>query len=216
MGLDMYLLKRVRHYRKANGTLSRNGRDVRFDNYGRSNAVVEQTMAAYWRKANQIHGWFVDNVCGGKDDCKEHDVSIDDLKELRSVCVKVLESFNGVLLEIDPKEKENYLKWLATLPEKSRKEYADTDIVFRWSEKKSMRNVLRGVSHAHVISSDKLKVAKSLLPTTVGFFFGSTEYNGCYIQDLVATVKMIDEALADVDNTPKDAYKPDFVYSASW
>ena len=30
---------------------------------------------AYWRKANHIHGWFVKNVQGGKDNCEEYSVS---------------------------------------------------------------------------------------------------------------------------------------------
>jgi hypothetical protein len=48
--------------------------------------------AAYWRKANQIHKWFVDNVQGGEDECKPHDVSRDDLEELISVCKQVQDS----------------------------------------------------------------------------------------------------------------------------
>lgn len=46
--------------------------------------------AAYWRKANQIHKWFVDNCQNGVDECQEVYVSIDQLKELRSVCAEVL------------------------------------------------------------------------------------------------------------------------------
>ena len=36
----------------------------------------------YWRKANHIHKWFVDNVQEGKDDCGEYYVSREKLKEL--------------------------------------------------------------------------------------------------------------------------------------
>tara|TARA_Y100000114_G_scaffold49124_1_gene44818 strand:- start:128 stop:544 length:417 start_codon:yes stop_codon:yes gene_type:complete len=36
----------------------------------------------YWRKSNQIHKWFVDNVQGGVDNCAEYSVSLDDLKKL--------------------------------------------------------------------------------------------------------------------------------------
>ncbi len=36
----------------------------------------------YWRKSNQIHQWFVENVQGGKDDCAEYSVSFDQLKLL--------------------------------------------------------------------------------------------------------------------------------------
>ena len=36
----------------------------------------------YWRKSNQIHKWFVENVQGGKDNCDEYSVSLDQLKLL--------------------------------------------------------------------------------------------------------------------------------------
>ena len=37
----------------------------------------------YWRKANQIHGWFVKNVQNDNDDCGLYEVSIDQIKKLR-------------------------------------------------------------------------------------------------------------------------------------
>lgn len=40
------------------------------------------------------------------------------------------------------------------------------------------------------------KLASKLLPTTSGFFFGSTEYDQYYYDDLEATVKIIETALA--------------------
>ncbi|HEX5426549.1 MAG TPA: hypothetical protein VFW94_23580 [Candidatus Acidoferrales bacterium] len=46
--------------------------------------------AAYWRKANAIHKWFVAHVSNGEDDCQEHDVSDDDLRELLAACEAVL------------------------------------------------------------------------------------------------------------------------------
>lgn len=45
---------------------------------------------AYWRKANQIHAWFVKNVQDGKDECEETWVSKDQLRELLDTCNKVL------------------------------------------------------------------------------------------------------------------------------
>lgn len=45
---------------------------------------------AYWRKANAIHGWFVENVQKGTDDCGNYYVSLDNLKELKETCEKVL------------------------------------------------------------------------------------------------------------------------------
>ncbi len=45
---------------------------------------------AYWRKANQIHKWFVDNVQGGEDNCGEYYVSREKLKELLTTCRQAL------------------------------------------------------------------------------------------------------------------------------
>ena len=36
----------------------------------------------YWRKANQIHNWMVNNVQDGNDDCGLYEVSIDHILEL--------------------------------------------------------------------------------------------------------------------------------------
>jgi hypothetical protein len=44
----------------------------------------------YWRKSNQIHNWFVENVQEGKDDCKDYDVSREQLIKLREICDKVV------------------------------------------------------------------------------------------------------------------------------
>jgi hypothetical protein len=40
----------------------------------------------YWRKANAIHNWFVENVQGGEDDCGTYDVSKEQLQELVAAC----------------------------------------------------------------------------------------------------------------------------------
>ena len=48
----------------------------------------------YWRKANQIHKWFVDNVQNGVDNCGEYKVTKEQLIELRDTCNKVLDDGN--------------------------------------------------------------------------------------------------------------------------
>lgn len=61
--------------------------------------VTEVTFRGmYWRKANAIHGWFVENVQDGEDDCKAYDVDIDDLEKLRDLCAKALEKKDSTLL----------------------------------------------------------------------------------------------------------------------
>jgi hypothetical protein len=51
-------------------------------------------------------------------------------------------------------------------------------------------------------------VAKALLPTTEGFFFGSTDYDQYYYQDLVNTKKILEDTLKENEG--------DYEYSSSW
>jgi len=46
----------------------------------------------YWRKANAIHKWFVDNVQNGEDDCQRYDVTPAQLTELLVTVNTVLDS----------------------------------------------------------------------------------------------------------------------------
>lgn len=45
---------------------------------------------ATWRKANQIHHWFVETVQNGKDDMCSYEVSKENLQDLYTSCVNVL------------------------------------------------------------------------------------------------------------------------------
>jgi hypothetical protein len=69
--------------------------DVAVDIYG----VNVDVTCAYWRKANQIHAWFVDNVQQGNDDCGEYYVSHEKLKELLDLVNKALAERNPNLLQ---------------------------------------------------------------------------------------------------------------------
>jgi hypothetical protein len=51
--------------------------------------VVEEV--GYWRKANQIHKWFVDNVQNGVDNCGEYLVKEDQLANLLETCKLILD-----------------------------------------------------------------------------------------------------------------------------
>lgn len=91
MGLDMMLYRRQflrtdeawKNTDKV--TLIRNGESVVLIN---PKYLTEEV--AYWRKANHIHKWFVDNVQGGVDDCKEYEISVNQLRELVGLCKAVL------------------------------------------------------------------------------------------------------------------------------
>ena len=57
--------------------------------YQDSGAEIRMNVM-YWRKANQIHGWFVDHVQNGVDECQETEVEREDLENLLELCRKVL------------------------------------------------------------------------------------------------------------------------------
>lgn len=101
---------------------------------------------AYWRKANQIHNWFVQNVQRGQDDCREYYVSRENLQALREACRKAL--FNK-----DPQE---------------------------------------------------------LMPVE-GFFFGSSDVDQYYWEDIKHTIKKLDKII-----NHKDFNDLSFYYQSSW
>lgn len=152
MGLDMYL--KGRRYISSYNDQDQPVRDGVREHFPElqgdawtDNPVQEVTAeVGYWRKANQIHKWFVDNVQGGEDECRPHSVSRENLIQLREICTTVL---------ADPRQ------------------------------------------------------AAELLPTASGFFFGSTDYDQYYQQDLESTVAIIDRALALPESW-------DFEYQSSW
>lgn len=45
---------------------------------------------AYWRKANAIHKWFVDNCQGGRDECQETWISREQMQQLIDICKEIL------------------------------------------------------------------------------------------------------------------------------
>lgn len=110
MGLDMYLHAR-KHIQQVDFTKSTTKgyvineqftnlmtmtelSEVQSDMYG---ATVE-VVCAYWRKANAIHGWFVENVQNGQDNCKEYYVAKEQLEELRELCQRSDNEKNPSLL----------------------------------------------------------------------------------------------------------------------
>lgn len=105
MGLDMYLSAKryLWNIDEKDGELSKKigeligveRKDPQF-NSG-SFAVKEITLdVMYWRKANAIHGWFVNHCQGGEDDCREYYVLREQLVELRNLCQDVLNGKDGL------------------------------------------------------------------------------------------------------------------------
>lgn len=54
------------------------------------NAQEVTFRVGYWRKANAIHKWFVDNCQGGVDECQETYISRDHLQALIDLCKEVM------------------------------------------------------------------------------------------------------------------------------
>lgn len=115
--------------------------------------IIITAKVAYWRKANAIHQWFVDNCQDGVDDCRTSYVSPEQLKELRDLCADLLKDRN---------------------PER----------------------------------------AKDELPPQSGFFFGGTEIDDWYWNDLELTVSQLTKILNWADVQEDRDF--DFEYRSSW
>ena len=135
----------------------------------------EQTEVGYWRKANAIHRWFVENVQDGNDDQKEYRVSEEQMKRLLDAVNKVLTA----------------------------SELVDGQIINGYQITDGKRTPI--LEKGKVIKDPR--IAKLLLPTSEGFFFGGTAYDQYYYDDLIETKRIIEEAL----KTPGEYY-----YSSWW
>ena len=182
MGLDMYLSKKTYvknwDFMKPEDlhtvSVLKNNEPVPYIQPHRVSYIMESVM--YWRKSNQIHNWFVNNVQSGKDDCGEYYVSVDQLKELLEVC-------KNVLKQIEKSEKTKQM------------------VEVGWSDGKPM------MEEVEVYVSPEIE---ELLPTTDGFFFGSTEYDEHYVSDIKNTITGLETILSE-DNTNGELY-----YASSW
>ena len=102
----MYLEKRtyVRQWshqtpeEQYNVEVTKGGEPVKIDPK-RVTYVIEEV--GYWRKQNQIHQWFVENVQNGEDNCAEYCVSKSQLEELLGLC-KQIQSDNSLAESLLP------------------------------------------------------------------------------------------------------------------
>jgi hypothetical protein len=180
MGLDMYLsaktyVKNWEHTKpeaKTEVKVKRGGKLLKTIQPARVSYITEEI--GYWRKANAIHSWFVNNCNEGDDDCDTYYVSQEKLEELSGIVERVLKASvlvegmiqNGTTNGVPNMEKGKYVK--------------------------------------------DSTVAKELLPTGEGSFFGSTDYDEWYVQDLRTTKTILKEAIKCAKNGA------DIYYSASW
>lgn len=113
MGLDQYLSARKyvsgSEYASEQdrtalaGTVSALDAESVVNGYnGFSPSAVISLSVAYWRKANQVHAWFVSNCADGVDDCRPVYVSREQLTELRDLCQQVKDGGAEVANELLP------------------------------------------------------------------------------------------------------------------
>jgi len=97
MGLDMYLDKETyvknwdfqKSEEKHEITIKKGGEVVEDINPTKIKFIVEEV--GYWRKANAIHNWFVQNIQDGVDNCQRSYVSRKELQQLLTLVEKILD-----------------------------------------------------------------------------------------------------------------------------
>ena len=108
MGLDMYLSAKRYIWKSGDSDkdIQEDLNKVMADDLKDTGMRVREVEidAMYWRKANAIHGWFVENCQEGEDDCKEYFVSREQLQELRDLCQKLLDGDEKAEGELEPTE----------------------------------------------------------------------------------------------------------------
>ena len=100
MGLDMFLDRTVfvgaeYESRKITGKIElyTDGKPIDID-IKKVSYVYERV--AYWRKANAVHRWFVENFANGVDDCNPIHVCGEDLAKLCEICRAIWKEPEGV------------------------------------------------------------------------------------------------------------------------
>lgn len=108
MGLDMYLAARKSLYSSEYHTPDKDavtalraldilkGVPTRDDG---TDAIEIKIDLMYWRKANHIHAWFVENVQKGQDDCGNYYVEREQLVALDKLCAEVVMSSSASVAE---------------------------------------------------------------------------------------------------------------------
>jgi hypothetical protein len=97
MGLDMYLNAKRGLYptldkeeKRIIGEIKQILPEIKAASDGQEQVDIAFRIG-YWRKANHIHGWFVQTVQEGEDDCGEYHVSRERLQELLTLCKTAIE-----------------------------------------------------------------------------------------------------------------------------
>jgi hypothetical protein len=97
MGLDMCLTRKtyVKNWdhtdpKERHEITIKRGGEIRLDVDPDKISHIEEEIG-YWRKANQIHNWFVQNCQNGEDDCRSYYVEVEQLITLLNLCREIKE-----------------------------------------------------------------------------------------------------------------------------
>lgn len=159
MGLDMYLYKQ------------------------KKNVENKADVVAYWRKANQVHNWFVTNVQNGVDNCEPHPVTEQDIIKLLNICNQILE------LDINYEE-----------------QMTEIGVSFKDGKREPIMGFVKVIDNEEVVET-----MHNLLPTAEGFFFGSTDYDEWYVEDIKDTAEQLNHVLEETDFKTEELF-----YNSSW
>ena len=194
MGLDMYLSKKtyVENWdhtpeeKRTKVTVKLGGK--KHPGINLDNVTYIQERLGYWRKANHIHQWFVDNCQKGVDDCRDAWVDPEQLWELLELCKEIRDNCPLVKGKVE----NGY-----TFGD-------DGEKIFNYVDGEVMTNQ---------------EFAEDRLPTQSGFFFGGTGYDQWYMQDILDTIKLLEEEKKKYEKLEKAGLGlglPEYYYHSSW
>lgn len=123
----------------------------------------------YWRKANAIHAWFVKNVQNNIDNCQSHEVSKEQLAKLYLICKTIVTESTLAPDKVINGQRFN-------------------------NETGEWENIYED---GYIITNPEL--AAKLLPTQSGFFFGGTDYDEYYMEDVKYTFELLPKIISETD-----------------
>lgn len=181
MGLDMYLEKAKKQEGKTFEEVTKALEGLSYEEW-----LALRSEIMYWRKANQIHNWFVINIQNEVDDCGNYEVTKEALETLLEQCKLVKEEFEKA------KEVEGMVKngsiW--------KRETGN------WEDIMEKGTVFENINTEKILE---------LLPPTPGFFFGNTDINYWYLLQIVETIEGLERVLKETDFEKYHVW-----YNSSW
>ena len=218
----MYLNMKVSHYPKnGESTIDLANLDGSWDNldfneFGASNRVDISLGVGYWRKANHIHNWFVENIQGGKDNCDDYDVTMEELGKLYDICMDILKKLDGWTFTVKDEYREEYENHAKA----NGREFENT-VTFDINKLKDFYSA-NLYMYFRNLDGDDVEIEKLIdycndnLPHRNGCFFGGQGFDWDYFYDIIKTVLIIDKVRELEKQYKEKNILVDFTYGSSW